>query len=66
MKRSEADRRDFLAHTTADDRRAAHFVLAFTKFDAHTKVLTEELPPVNLTLVEEVIDYFFPGGYIVW
>ena len=35
-------------------------------FDAATKVITDDIPRMDVNEINELIHAYFPGGYIEW
>ena len=58
--------RAFRASLSAADVERATFVAQFQWFDARSKQQTERIPPVDVDEVMDVINYYFPGGMLVW
>jgi hypothetical protein len=57
---------EFNARMGADDVRRARFVNNFEYFDSATKVVTDDIPRMDVNEISELIHAYFPGGYIEW
>ena len=67
MTRGEAAAfRSWLASRSEADRRRANFVAFFTWYDARSKEDTEDIPPISIAELEDILSEYFPEGEILW
>ena len=51
---------------TADDIQRVKFVAHFQWFDARSKRVADEIPAVDMDLVDATLQHYFKDGTIVW
>lgn len=63
---TRADQGRLHDHLSAQDVERARFIQHFSIFDAKTKVITDNIPRVDMVEIKKVLWHYFPGGKIVW
>jgi hypothetical protein len=53
-------------YLSEEDVDRAKFIMHFASFDSGTKVVTDNIPRVDMEEIRRVLLAYFPGGKVVW